>query len=371
MISSLLVWLFLSHELIADSCGMVPPVFIPEDQADGALKRTGAQRTYVFYRNGMETIALRPGFEGKVDDFGMLIPFPSPPAIRKIEDNVFAHIEGALAPPKVRVTIQKYRPRPRRSARRSSGMKKSKSSAAPSLRYDEVRVLSEEAVGMYQVAVLEAGSSAALQRWMDTHGYRYPAGMEKVTDDYVGDRWCFVAIKATVGQAPGVRPQAGMRKTDVKLPDDATFDGHVQGMAFRFAAEEPVIPMRLSVFNGKDPRNVVYVVAETPVKINGVSEGMVLQQMKGEKLHHNLMEKLELVVTGNQKSLSEETKKTLKSGGILLFSVARRGICGQGISLRPGRELFLCLMRKPRKSFFASVNLLVSGERILTFFMPG
>ena len=32
------------------------------------------------------------------------------------------------------------------------------------LAFDEVRVLNQEAVGMYQVAVLEAGSSKALAR---------------------------------------------------------------------------------------------------------------------------------------------------------------------------------------------------------------
>ena len=66
-----------------------------------AIARQGAQRTYVFFKDGIETIALRPGFTGSVEDFGMLIPFPSPPALRKIEDDTFAHIEAAIDPPKV------------------------------------------------------------------------------------------------------------------------------------------------------------------------------------------------------------------------------------------------------------------------------
>ena len=32
------------------------------------------------------------------------------------------------------------------------------------------RVIKEEAIGMYQVVVLEAGSAKALNRWMDEHG---------------------------------------------------------------------------------------------------------------------------------------------------------------------------------------------------------
>ena len=62
----------------ADPCGMVPPVYV-EDEI--ILARIGDQMTYVFFDRGIETIVLRPGFRGKVDEFGMLIPFPTPPAI--------------------------------------------------------------------------------------------------------------------------------------------------------------------------------------------------------------------------------------------------------------------------------------------------
>ena len=46
--------------------------------------------------------AVRPGFEGKVDNFGMLIPVPSVPAIKKISDDTFAHIAAAIDPPEIR-----------------------------------------------------------------------------------------------------------------------------------------------------------------------------------------------------------------------------------------------------------------------------
>jgi hypothetical protein len=157
-----------------------------------------------------------------------------------------------------------------------------------SLGFNEVRVLRQEAVGMYQVAVLEAGSPRALRRWMDDNEYRYPDGMDEVTEDYIGARWCFVAIKATVGQGPGVHARPGMRGVDFDLPSGATFDGHVQGMAFRFETEAPVVPMRLSVFNGEDPRNVVYVLAEAPMAIAELDPSLVVRQLSGEQLHENL-----------------------------------------------------------------------------------
>ncbi|MFT5683364.1 MAG: hypothetical protein ACI8RZ_004295, partial [Myxococcota bacterium] len=162
----------LSSSAVADPCGMVPPIHITN--APDVIQRIGAQRTYVSFRDGMETIALRPGFEGKLDEFGMLIPFPSPPAIRKLDDSTFAHIEAAIDPPTVNVHIYD----PRRYMMESLGyadMAAPSAAAVPegeeqNLRYDEVRVIREEAVGMYQVAVLEAGSAAALSKWMANNG---------------------------------------------------------------------------------------------------------------------------------------------------------------------------------------------------------
>ena len=82
----------------ADPCGMVPPVYVGEGPP---IMRVGAQKTYVFFKDGVETFAIRPGFSGKVDDFGMLIPFPTPPALRKLPDHVFGHVAAAIDPPEV------------------------------------------------------------------------------------------------------------------------------------------------------------------------------------------------------------------------------------------------------------------------------
>lgn len=96
---------------------------------------------------------------------------------------------------------------------------------------DEVRVLREEAVGMYQAVVLEAGSAAALKRWMDDNGYKYPTGMDAVCEEYIALGWCFVAEKAKVGGKTNVDPKPRMKGVDTKLPSRSAFDGHVTGAA--------------------------------------------------------------------------------------------------------------------------------------------
>ncbi len=272
----------------ADPCGMVPPIQVPQGITGPAIERTGAQRTWVMYKDGVQTMALRPGFAGKVEEFGMLIPFPAVPALRKIDDATFAHIEGAVDPPAVTVRFQElylY------DVMASAGMPVEESADdgdGLALRRNEVVVLKEEAVGMYEVAVLAAGGATALEGWMTKHEYQYPEGMDAVVEDYVGEKWVFVAIKTNVGQSGGAHAKPGMRSADVSFPSGSAFDGHVQGMGFRFRVDRPVVPMRLSVFNGPDPRNVVYMLTDQGVNIEGVDESLVVRQVGGAELLANV-----------------------------------------------------------------------------------
>lgn len=300
---------------LADPCGMVPPIALDGQGNQSQLERTGAQRTWVMFDRGIETIALRPGFTGNAADFGMLIPFPSPPAIRKISDDLFAQLEAAIDPPTLDVRIYEHRPRQRarRSDEPAAEPMPEKSDSGPPLEEHEVRVLNEEAVGMYQVAVIEAGSPAALSTWMSEHGYQYPEGMDAVAKDYVDLRWCFVAVKARVAPEAAVTAKPGMRSVNTNLPDGASFDGFVQGMGFRFHTDEPVVPMRLSVFNGSDPRNVVYVLSRKPMRINGVPLSTVVRQVPGKKLYKNVTEPITVTFTGgNESDLDEHNLKTLE-----------------------------------------------------------
>jgi len=298
----------LTQPALADPCGMVPPIYPGQEIP---LARVGLQQTYVSYQDGMETIVIRPGFTGNVDQFGMLIPFLTPPAIRKVPDQIFQHITAAVDPPEVVLDL-----RVRRYLKRSSSLSRNrdgKDRFGDSLKYkEEVKVLKQEAVGMYEVAVLEAGSAAALKRWMDDHGYRYPEGMDKPCEDYVEADWCFVAVKTKVGQKDGVDPKPGQRSVDAKLPKGSTFDGHVQGMGFRFKSDELVVPMRLSAFNKGELRNVVYLLTDGPRKIRSIPEEYVMRQISGEQLYKNLTQPLPLrIIGGTEADISEHQRKLL------------------------------------------------------------
>jgi len=185
--------------LSADPCGMVPPIYTG---TGSPITRTGLQQTYVFYKDGIETLVIRPGFEGKIDNFGMLIPFPAVPDIRKVSDNIFAHMKQAIDPPEIVIDMRPVLEK-KAEAARFLDLK----ADAEELYIGRVNVIKEEAVGMYQVAVLEAKDPKALEAWMTTHDYVYPKGMDDVCGEYIEAKCCFVAVKANSGNQPAGEPK--------------------------------------------------------------------------------------------------------------------------------------------------------------------
>jgi hypothetical protein len=257
----------------------------------------------VFYKNGWETMVLRPGFSGKVDHFGMLIPFPTPPAVRKVPENIFEHIAHAIDPPDFVVTLGKKTGVSRSSSGGGAlGARSGQSGLKIHLGVDEIQVISEEAIGMYEVAVLRSGSNDALERWLSAHQYKYPKGMEKSCEEYVKQKWCFVAVKAKIGRKLAVAPKPGQRDVDPKLPRGTTFDGHVQAMGFRFRSPRLVVPMRLSALNPGKLHNVVYLLSDRPARIAQLSKKFVVRQIPGEELYKNFSKPLPLRLDGGQRS---------------------------------------------------------------------
>ncbi len=295
---------------MADPCGMVPPIYTGPGTA---IKRVGLQQTYVFYDQGIESFVIRPGFQGKIDNFGMLIPFPNPPAIRKVADNTFAQIANAVDPPEIVVDLRwegKDMDAFANFAQQGQKLQvlQSKEEA------DKVKVLREEAVGMYEVAVLQAGSAKALKKWMDEHKFQYPNGMDRVTNDYVEEGWCFVAVKTKVGDKKSANPRPGGRRAKPQLPAGSIFDGHVQGLGFRFRSDKLVVPMRLSAFNEGDMRNIVYLLTRGSKRIKGIPEEYVVRQVPGKQIAKNITQPLPLrIIGGNVKDIPKWRRDTLKS----------------------------------------------------------
>lgn len=292
---------------IADPCGMVPP--ISRGGGTAPLVRSGDQQTYVFFKDGIESFVIRPGYKGKVEEFGMLIPFPTPPALRKVSDDIFPHIAAAVDPPEVVV----YAGIARGMGFGGGAVRRSLTVKQSIVSEDKVEVIKREAVGMYDVVVLEAGSAEALKKWMDENGFRFPEGMEPVCQQYIAEKWCFVAVKTKVSDKSSVEPQPGQRQVRPGLPSGASFDGHVQAMGFRFKTDKLVVPMRLSAFNGGDLRNIVYLLTEGPKRIRNIPDEYVVRQITGSQLLSNLTSPLPLrIIGGTEKDLAEFRRQSIR-----------------------------------------------------------
>ena len=109
-------------------------------------------------------------------------------------------------------------------------------------------------------------------------------------------RW--IAEKTKVGSKPGSDPKPGMKKVNPSIPAGSSFDGYVQAMGFRFKVDKPLVPMRLSPFNEGEKRQVVYYLTDSPVKLDGVGEKLVVRQLGGDKLLHNLLDPLPIRLYG-------------------------------------------------------------------------
>lgn len=285
--TALLIFSALSPRLPADPCGLVPPAWTGPGFA---VERVDLQQTYLFYRDGIETLVLRPAYRGSAEDFGMLIPFPTPPSVRKVDERVFEHLAAAVDPPEVVLR----RPTPGPSGPSSPGAAAPGGGAGPTvpssgLRTVDVELVRQEAVGLYEVAVLRAGSAAALSRWMEHHGYLYPEGMDSVCQEYVEEGWCFVAVRTRVVAAATTEPRPGMRRAEPSRGQGSSFEGHVQAMGFRFETPRPVLPMRLSAHNPGPTRNRVFALLDHGVRILNLDAETVVRQIDGEDLRRNLL----------------------------------------------------------------------------------
>src|SRR5437588_6620548 len=136
-IVALFVILAASGQALADPCGMVPPIYVTDNTS---LVRVGDEQTYVFFKDGLETFVIRPGFSGKVEDFGMLISFPTPPALRKVSEDIFPQIAKAIDPPEVMIDLRwRFARSGRRGGFANENRDKQSGGEQLALKRDEVR----------------------------------------------------------------------------------------------------------------------------------------------------------------------------------------------------------------------------------------
>lgn len=90
-----------------------------------------------------------------------------------------------------------------------------------------VRALATQSVGAYDTTTLTASDPAALQNWLDEQGYALPTNAQPHLAEYLQRGWVFMAAR--------LRPQP-----------ETNVEKLVHPLIFKFKAEKPVYPMRLT-----------------------------------------------------------------------------------------------------------------------------
>ncbi len=232
------------------------------------------QRAILTYKDGAEKLTIESALDGPGREFGWVIPLPSKPTeFAKVSPGLIKTFSLVLQPEIVHdltselsalcvgvafVTLCCLIVVSTKSAARvllliflfvffvgtlmpPLGIRFTAAGTAPA-NIPGVKVHEVRQVGSYELAVLEAESSQALDAWLEGNGFAGLTALdEEIVSDYIKDEWCFVAAKLHRQGDGYSRPHP---------------------LSMTFASEKPVYPMRLTSTVGSDVYLELYVIAD-------------------------------------------------------------------------------------------------------------
>ena len=234
----------LVHAASADG-GMFPQFARSAESAD--------QRAIVVFDEGRETLILQTAYQGDAADFAWVIPIPTLMTsgdIATVDPGIFDDLYYLTEPAAYG-----------HGGYRAQGLLGCSSGSDGEQQFASVRVWDSLQVDDYQITILSAGESSDLQAWLNANGYSFPAEHQGELAYYVAKSWFFVAAK--------INPAATRdgNTGPVGPPGGGDFGGGSQGeemrpLRLRFAADEPVYPMRISAASTPSEVEVLlYVIA--------------------------------------------------------------------------------------------------------------
>ena len=272
--------------------------YFPE-KAYKAAPAIPGQRAILVYRDGIEKLTIESALDGKGHEFGWIIPLPSVPTeFKKVSPGLIQTFSLAVQPKIIHdlgreiatlwrialliTLITLILVGTRSTIRilllilylfvfgnllmptlgvRFGGIAFTASSG--------IRVYDVKEIGSYELAVLEADNSSALDNWLRDNGF---AGLteedESIVSDYIKDQWCFVAAKLRREKEGYSRPHP---------------------LSMSFAAAAPIYPVRLTGTMGDNVYLELLVIADRQAACKrltlDVSDIYRLQQMKVQRVY--------------------------------------------------------------------------------------
>ncbi len=202
----------------------------------------------IMVRNGEKsTITMSSDFQGDVKDFAIVVPVPvvlqkeqvkvvDPGLFRKIDDYsgprlVSYYDEDPCAPPMANLY-------PMGMAEKEKSLAKT-SMVNKSVNNEAVKIEAQYQVGEYDILILSATESGALEKWLLDNGYKIPEGAKEVLDPYIKSNLKFFVVKANTEELK----RMGTEK--------------LRPIQISYNSPKFMLPIRLGMANAKDAQDMV------------------------------------------------------------------------------------------------------------------
>lgn len=222
-----------------------------------------ATEAFLAFENGVQTMVIKPEWQGSTQEFGIVYPTPSRPEVTAGPTDIFWQLEEATNP---WVNIAQPVPMAEMSAVKSADE-------------DAMTVVEEKQVAEYKVTVLKATSASQLVKWLKKNGYNYDKDDTAKIDYYVKQGgFYFVALKvdATHFTDPIMRPMAKGDDSTASSEDAKIaiapnwYWGELSPIQMTFKTDKPQLPMRTLKSDMPEMVFDLYTMSDKAVYIPGV-----------------------------------------------------------------------------------------------------
>ncbi|MGE0784524.1 MAG: DUF2330 domain-containing protein [Sandaracinaceae bacterium] len=262
--------------------GRTPPPASPTEQ--GALLNKAT--VVVMLRDGTRTVlSFQNDYFGPAEDFALVVPVPvvlHEGDVRTLDRGVFDRVQAVAAPHMVELFEQPPCPIARPSMRAMGGGMTSGGGAgdtggalAEAAPPPPVVVEAQFSEGEYDITVLGANDSSALEQWLTSHGYHLPRDAERYLRPYVQEGMKFFVARVDVDRLRAVaqRRQAQLSRNAGWMNDgglgqliegppvdragDASLGRFLSPLRIQYESERFALPVRLGLLNSMGEQDLV------------------------------------------------------------------------------------------------------------------
>ncbi len=200
----------------------------------------------VLMREGTQTVlSMQNRYAGPADDFAMVIPVPvvlQEADVKTLNDDLFAKLDTLTSPRLVEYFEQDpCYVDPCANGDCNNWDSSAQNNTSTNNTFDPVVIEAEFAVGEYNIVVLSAQDSGALDAWLDQNDYNVPEGAAPYYQPYINSGMYFFVAKVD----------------STKVQFDANGNTVLSPLRFSYTSQEFSLPVRLGMINSQGQQDLI------------------------------------------------------------------------------------------------------------------